>query len=199
MPKIEKADNRTNDAGAGQKPASILASVITRFKRMRISRRVLLVAAPVVLVIIALTLAALIIPGRGGNGQLPLAGSTPTASAPNISIPESLVTTNSWMNFYGLECTLDGQPLPVGSVITVRDPEGILCGEFSVTQAGRYGLMPVYGDDLSTQVDEGALLGDSLHFYINGILVTVTGPDEPVWTAMGDLKQVNLQEASTEQ
>ena len=101
------------------------------------------------------------------------------------------------MNFYGLECTLDGQPLPAGSVITVRDPEGILCGEFTVTQAGRYGVIPVYGDDISTQVDEGALPGDSLHFYINGILATVTGPDEPVWTAMGDLKQVNLQASTT--
>jgi hypothetical protein len=195
MPKIEKADNRTNDARAGQKAPAILASVITGFKRMRASRRVLLIAAPLVLVIIAVALAALIVPGRGGNGQFPPAGPTPTASTPYI--PESLVTTNSWMNFYGLECALDGQPLPVGSVITARDPEGILCGEFTVTLAGRYGLMPVYGDDPPTQGDEGAVPGDSIRFYINGILATVTGPDEPVWTAMGDLKQVNLQASTT--
>jgi hypothetical protein len=198
MPKIERTDNRTNDTRTGEKAPGILASIITGFKRMRVSRRVLLIIAPVLLVIIALAVAAVIIPGRGGNGQFTPAEPTPTTSAPNTSyIPGSVVPTNNWMNFYGLECTLDGQPLPVGSVITVRDPEGILCGEFSVTQAGRYGLMPVYGDDLSTQVDEGALLGDSLHFYINGILATVIGPDEPVWTAMGDLKQVNLQAFTT--
>lgn len=162
----------------------------------RINRRLLLIIIPVLLVIIALAVAAVVIPGRGGNGQPSPAGPTPTASAPDTSIPDSPVATNSWMNFYGLECTLDGQPLPVGSVITARDPEGILCGEFTVTQAGRYGLMPVYGDDPTTQVNEGAVPGDSLHFYINGILVTVIGPDESVWTAMGDLKQVNLQ-AST--
>ena len=155
----------------------------------------LLIAAPLVLVIIALASAALIIPGRGGNEQFPPAGPTPTASTPYI--PESLVPTNSWMNFYGLECTLDGQPLPVGSVITVRDPKGILCGEFTVTTAGRYGLMPVYGYDATTQADESAVPGDSLRFYINGILATVTGPDEPMWTAMGDLKQVNLQASTT--
>jgi hypothetical protein len=107
------------------------------------------------------------------------------------------VLTNKWVNFYGLECTLDGQPLPAGTVITVRDPQDMVCGEFLVTHAGSYGIMPVYGGDPSTQVDEGALPGDSLHFYTNGILATVTGPDEPVWTAMGDLKQVNLQASTT--
>ena len=204
MPKIEKTKGRTNDVRAGQAAVphsvpGILASVITRFKHMKVSRRLLLIAAPLLLVIIALALAALIVPGRGGNGQFPPEGPTPTASAPNTSyIPGTLVPTNSWMNFYGLECTLDGQPLPAGTVITVRDPEGILCGEFRVTQAGRYGVMPVYRDDPSTQVDEGALPGDSLHFYINGVLATVTGPDEPVWTAMGDLKQVNLQASATQ-
>jgi hypothetical protein len=101
------------------------------------------------------------------------------------------------MNFYGLECTLDGQPLPVGSVITVRDPKGILCGEFTVTVAGRYGLLPVYGYDATTQASESAVPGGSLRFYINGILATGTGPDEPMWTAMGDLKQVNLQASTT--
>ena len=164
----------------------------------RVNRKLLLIIAPVLLVIIAIAIAAVVIPGRGGNGQLSPEGPTPTASTPDGSyIPGSLAPTNSWMNFYGLECTLDGQPLPVGTVITVRDPEGMLCGEFSVTQAGRYGLMPVYGDELATETDEGAVPGDSLDFYVNGIKATVTGPDEPVWTAMGDLKQVNLAASTT--
>ncbi len=164
----------------------------------RVDRKLLLIIAPVLLVIIALAVAAVVIPGRGGNGQFPPGGPTPTGSAPDGSdIPDSLAPTNSWMNFYGLECTLDGQPLPAGTVITVRDPEGVLCGEFPVTQAGRYGLMPVYGDEVSTEADEGAVAGDSLDFYINGIKATVTGPDEPVWTAMGDLKQVNLAASTT--
>jgi hypothetical protein len=164
----------------------------------RINRKLLLIIAPVLLVIIALAVAAVVIPGRGGNGQFPPGGPTPTGSAPDGSdIPDSLAPTNSWMNFYGLECTLDGQPLPAGTVITVRDPEGVLCGEFPVTQAGRYGLMPVYGDEVSTEADEGAVAGDSLDFYINGIKATVTGPDEPVWTAMGDLKQVNPAASTT--
>jgi hypothetical protein len=173
MPKIEKAKGRVN-------------------------RKLLLIIAPVLLVIIALAAAAVVIPGRGGNGQLPPGGPAPSGSAPDGSdIRDSLAPTNSWMNFYGLECTIDGQPLPAGTVITVRDPEGVLCGEFPVTRAGRYGLMPVYGDEPATETDEGAVPGDSLDFYINGIKATVTGPDEPVWTAMGDLKQVNLATSTT--
>ena len=162
----------------------------------RINRKLLLIIAPVLLVIIALAVAAVIIPGRDGNGQLSPGG--PGSVPDGSDIPDSLAPTNSWMNFYGLECTLDGQPLPAGTVITVRDPLGVLCGEFPLTQAGRYGLMPVYGDEVSTKADEGAVAGDSLDFYINGIKATVTGPDEPVWTAMGDLKQVNLAASTTQ-
>ncbi len=168
MPKIEETKGRTN-------------------------RKLWLLIAPVLLVIIAVTVAAVVISGNDGNGQLSPEGATPTASAPGGSdITDSLMTTNIWMNFYGLECTLDGQPLPVGTMITVRDADGILCGEFTVSKAGRYGLMPVYGDDPATEADEGAVPGDSPDFYINGIKATVTGPDGPVWTAMGDLQQVNL-------
>jgi hypothetical protein len=164
----------------------------------RINRKLLPIIAPVLLVIIALAVAAVVIPGRGSNGQLSPEGPTPSGSAPDGSdIPDSLAPTNSWMNFYGLECTLDGQPLPAGTVITARDPLGMLCGEFPVTQASRYGLMPVYGDEPATEADEGAVPGDLLDFYINGIKATVTGPDEPVWTAMGDLKQVNLAASTT--
>jgi hypothetical protein len=193
MPKIEKTDNRTNDARTGQKASGILASIIAGFKRMRVSRRLLLIIAPLLLVIIALALAALIIPGRGGNGQFAPAEPTPTASAPNSSyIPGTVVPTIKWVNFYGLNCTLDGQPLPVGAVITARDSQGVVCGEFVVTHIGRYGIMPVYGDDPSTEADEGAGPGDPLQFYVDGIKAAVTGPDEPVWTAMGDLKQLEL-------
>lgn len=166
--------------------------------KQRINRRLLLFIAPVLLVIIAVSVAAVIIPGRGGNGQLAPGAPIPTNSAPKgLNISNSLAPTNSWMNFYGLECTLDGQPLPVGALITVRNPDGVFCGEFSVTKAGRYGLMPVYGDELATEGHEGAVPGDSLDFYINGIKATVTGPDEPLWTTMGDLKQVNLAASTT--
>jgi hypothetical protein len=104
----------------------------------------------------------------------------------------SVISTNTWVCFYGLESTLDGSPLPVGAEITAWDPQGALCGRVIVTDAGRYGLMTVYGDDPLTAADEGAVFGDWLEFRVDGVEATVIGPDEPTWTAMGDLREVDL-------
>jgi uncharacterized Zn-binding protein involved in type VI secretion len=53
--------------------------------------------------------------------------------------------------------------------------------------------MPVYRDDTTTPgVDEGAQPGDTISFKINGYPAAPLGPDTPVWTSNGALKQVNL-------
>lgn len=110
----------------------------------------------------------------------------------NTYVFGSLAPTNEWVNFYGLESTFGRDLLPFGTMITAYDPQGVVCGEFIVTQEGRYGLMPVYRDDPSTVVDEGAVPGDTINFRLDGVRANIVGPDLPVWTAMGDLKQVNL-------
>jgi hypothetical protein len=76
--------------------------------------------------------------------------------------------TPEWVNFYSSNSTLDGQPVPVGAVITAYDPSGVLCGRFTVTTAGSYGFMPCYLDDLNTPVDEGIRPGDVVRFKIDG-------------------------------
>jgi hypothetical protein len=171
-----------------------LATIVRRIRQPKLSRKLVATVASVVILILSLTLAGLLIPGRGSNEQSSLTGPSVTAPSPGNSSYQTynVVPTNRWMDVHGLESTLDGQPLPVGAVITVRDSEGAVCGEFVVTHAGRYGIMPVYGDDLSTEADEGAGSGDSLQFYVDGIKVAAIGPDAPTWTAMGDLKQVEL-------
>lgn len=100
--------------------------------------------------------------------------------------------TNEWVNFYGLNTTLNGAPVPVGAVITAYDPSGVLCGQFVVHTAGQYGVMPVYRDDPATSVDEGAQPGDTLTFRINGQPATVLGPGAPRWTANGDVIFLDL-------
>ena len=137
----------------------------------------------VVVFISVVLLVGVTLPGNGVDQQDEQAPPRPT---------QAVVPTISWVDFYGLESTIDGQLLPMGAVIRAYDPQGVVCGECSVTRAGWYGLMPVYGDDLLTEVDEGAVPGDRITLTINGIAATVMGPDEPSWTAFGDLKQVNL-------
>jgi len=97
-----------------------------------------------------------------------------------------------WLNVWGLDSVLDGQPLPAGTVITAYDPQGVVCGGFVVVQPGEYGLMAVYRDDPLTSEDEGLTPGETMEFRINGLKAQVIGPDEPIWTAMGDLKQLEL-------
>ena len=76
--------------------------------------------------------------------------------------------TNRWADAYSLHSELNGKPAPEGSVIEAFDPNGVKIGRFVVKEAGRFGLMPLYGDDPSTPEDEGALAGDRMTFTING-------------------------------
>jgi len=122
---------------------------------------------------------------------------TPThTTAPTYTpSPTGTVVTPSifWVNFYGIDSYLAGAPLPLGAVVDAFDPDGVHCGYFVVDTVGSYGLMPVYGDDPHTPDDEGAQPGDTISFTINGYPATPMGPDDPIWTAHGDLRHVELQ------
>jgi len=108
-------------------------------------------------------------------------------------IPD-IIPTNQWIEVYGQSLTLNQEPLPVGTSILAYDPDSVACGRFQVHTAGQFGLMPIYGDDLFTEVDEGAEAGDSLG-------VTICHPDfaPPItldnafaWTGFGDIQEVGF-------
>jgi hypothetical protein len=103
-----------------------------------------------------------------------------------------ITPTNQWVNFYSQSSYVNGQPVPVGAVVQAYNPRGVLAGQFVVTSQGWYGLMPVYGDDPNTPQDEGLRPGEVVSFTINGLAARTMGPDTPIWTTNGDLKQVNL-------
>ena len=105
--------------------------------------------------------------------------------------------TYSWVNVYSLHSTLDGSPLPVDSVVEAYDRQGTILGRTLVSHDGCYGVMPLYQDDPQTPVDEGAEPGDLLFFLVNGFTAEVVGPDRPVWTANGDLLELDLIVASS--
>ena len=138
-----------------------------------------------------------------GNVSLPLiiysnAGTATELSVPLTATVESDVTpANEWVSLWGDAATLDGVPLAVGNVVDAYTTKGIHCGTFTVTEPGKYGLMPVYRDDSTTApVIEGAAPGDSLIFLIDGYHASPAGPDRCVWTSFGAILKVNLR-AST--
>ena len=99
----------------------------------------------------------------------------------------TVTPTNEWVNLYcDLNALFNGTPVLPGSVIEAYDPQGVLCGQWVVSQAGTYGFMPVYADDsLYTAVDEGCRPGDLITIKVDGFVVTMAnGPIH--WGTNGD-------------
>lgn len=105
-----------------------------------------------------------------------------------------VIPTNEWVHFYGSSTTLNAAPIPVGALIDAYDPDGIHCGADTVKAAGEYGFMNVYADDNypGSIGDEGADPGDEITLYINGVLATPIGPDDPIWTMTFGFVEVDM-------
>jgi hypothetical protein len=109
------------------------------------------------------------------------------------SVLGEVIPTNAWVNFYGSASQYNSKAIPIGSVINAYDPNMVHCGSDTVTIEGKYGFLPVYGDDASSQVDEGAIVGDQIYFTINGRPAVNNGPDGGSWDGeMGSAHEANL-------
>jgi len=108
-----------------------------------------------------------------------------------------------WVNFFSDNTTFLGEPVPVGAVIAAFDPQGVQCGQFTVGEKGKYGLMACYRDDPATpDEDEGPQPGEPISFKINGLPATpvpisLNGTPVPpsttvTWTSFSDLWEVDL-------
>ncbi|MBC8422478.1 MAG: hypothetical protein H8E01_00445 [Chloroflexi bacterium] len=104
---------------------------------------------------------------------------------------DDLHPTPWFVDFWGEQSTLNDQPLPAGAVIRAYDPRGVLAGRAEVSLSGWY-LMAVYGDDPLTELDEGAISGDTITLTINSQAAVPLGPDQPLWTASGERLHVEL-------
>lgn len=130
-----------------------------------------------------------------------------------FSWADGVTPTNEWINLYGRNSTVDGEPLPPGAVVSVFDSGGTKCGEIEVTVAGWYGLMPCYraaagsgGDGSSHSSLDIARDGKSLSFTVDGrgveyVAVSLNATPVPpgaqvTWTALGDLWEVDLRSSA---
>ena len=116
----------------------------------------------------------------------------PTWTPTQTAYPSPVYPSLEWVNFYGDIRLADGSVVNYGTVVDAYDPDGVRCGSYFVTTPGRYGPMPVYRDDETTGIDEGAEPGDRLRFFVDGMPAVSMGPEEPIWTANGDIWHVNL-------
>jgi hypothetical protein len=107
-----------------------------------------------------------------------------------IAKVNEVVPTPEWVDFYCDNNYFYSVLLPVGSVVDAYDPDGVHCGTWHVTEAGKYGFMPVYRDDEYTVEDEGAEPGDEISFFINGYPASTS--TEAIWTENGNNFEVCL-------
>ncbi len=111
------------------------------------------------------------------------------ASINKIQSPtKDLTLTNEWINIFAHNIRIDDEPIAKGIKITARDPEGVLCGEYTTNHEGYLPLIPVYRDDFTTiDIDEGALPGDSITLYIDNFELK----NKIVWTAMDQVVDIS--------
>ena len=70
--------------------------------------------------------------------------------------------SREWIGVWGDAIDVGGEPIAAGTIVTALDPDGVVCGEFTVVRPGELGMMAVYRDDPATDADEGAAPGDPL-------------------------------------
>mgnify|MGYP005837384671 CR=1 FL=1 len=107
----------------------------------------------------------------------------------------------SWVDFQG-SLRVCGVVAEAGDEIAAFDPQGVLCGQFTVSAAGYYGWLHVYGDDPATPQDEGASPGDLLTFRFwdesagkerVAHPVALPGQAAPTWTQNGEHFALDLE------
>lgn len=84
---------------------------------------------------------------------------------------------------------VDGAYAPAGTEIVVKDREGIVCGKTVLVEQGKYGLLSCLGDDPSTSIDEGAIEGEGLIFYVDGVKLST---ENSVYWSAGSFREVNM-------
>ncbi len=83
-------------------------------------------------------------------------------------------------------------PVRPGDVVGAEDKTGAPLAIWIVDQAGRYGPMPIPGDDPNTPEDEGMTRNEEILFWINGNPATPLGPDQPFWDPTKSPLTINL-------
>ena len=104
-----------------------------------------------------------------------------------------VIPTTEWINIFGEEIVFNNHLLEKGSVIQAKDPDGVICGQYLVELEGRFGMMPIYRDDPTTEGDEGAEPGDEIGLYIDGYEVN----EKVLWSNLGAVSKIGINPISS--
>jgi hypothetical protein len=103
----------------------------------------------------------------------------------------SVQPTPATAQAYGV-VRIDGNLAPAGTIVLAENPRGDTVGCFSVTTAGSYGFMPVYGEDAGASPPIGGMReGEIVLFRVNGAVAAST--PRMTWTNSLSPVQINLE------
>ncbi|MCP4704016.1 MAG: HYR domain-containing protein [candidate division Zixibacteria bacterium] len=85
------------------------------------------------------------------------------------NIENEIKTSRFWTSIYSSDLRLDGIPVPHGAEILALASNDRVVGSGTVGQDGRFGFMPVYGDDPMTAEIDGLQDGEKFSLVIDGV------------------------------
>ncbi len=101
--------------------------------------------------------------------------------------------TTSWMNIYAYDLTLDDAKIKAGAEIKAFNTDDKLVGSYVMKQDGKFGFMPIYGDDNQTDYVDGMKSGDDFYLTVDGVETT----EQFTWTTSGDKLEIKGLTAKT--
>ena len=106
----------------------------------------------------------LIYPGGGPSAAF---GQSP-AKLNAAAIENDVATSRLWADIYSHQLTLDGEVVPKGAEVLAVTVGGSVIGAGTVEDGGKFGFVPVYGDDPATDDVEGLTDGQTFSLVIDG-------------------------------
>jgi hypothetical protein len=108
------------------------------------------------------------------------------ATRPASLAPAGVTPTNSWVNLYASNLTLDGEIVHGGADISAYTLDGRKIGGDFTSANGHFGFMPVYADAVSTGSESGMKPGETFYLTVDGAETN----ERFVWSNNGDRIEV---------
>lgn len=82
-------------------------------------------------------------------------------------VAQAPVVTGIFFDLLG-KVSSNGEPAPVGGIVTACSESGVLCGQCRIKIPGFFGVMHVYVDDPKTVDPDGVKQGERLSLFLDG-------------------------------
>lgn len=97
-----------------------------------------------------------------------------------------LIPTTSWINVYSRNLRVDGNRIKAGATISAHSFSGQVVGSFRMSEDGRFGFMPVYADDPTTDAADGVIPNETFRISVDGVQTN----EQFTWTQTGDRVEI---------